>query len=61
MFNGAQGERGAGQRPHAAVAVLAIALAVVVLAACEHGNLSYNRSTGTFNLPFGPGSTGNPH
>jgi hypothetical protein len=29
---------------------------VVTLAGCETGALSYNRSTGAFELPFGPGS-----
>jgi len=35
---------------------LVAALALVVLAACEHGNLSYDSSTGSFNLPIGAGS-----
>jgi len=35
---------------------LAAALAVAVLAGCEHGNLSYDSSSGTFNLPIGAGS-----
>jgi hypothetical protein len=28
----------------------------VMLAGCETGTLAYNRSTGAFELPFGPGS-----
>ena len=35
---------------------LAASLATAVLAGCEHGNLSYDQSTGTFNLPIGAGS-----
>lgn len=38
---------------------LVIALALTALAACEHGNLSYSRSTGSFSLPFGSGSQRN--
>ena len=29
---------------------------VVTLAGCQTGTLSYNRSTGAFELPFGQGS-----
>jgi len=35
---------------------LVAALAIAVLAGCEHGNLSYDSSTGMFNLPIGAGS-----
>ncbi len=35
---------------------LAAALALVVLAGCEHGQLSFNRDTGQFNVPIGAGS-----
>ena len=35
---------------------LAAALALAVLAGCEHGQLSFDRSTGQFNLPIGAGS-----
>jgi len=35
---------------------LVAALAIAVLAGCEHGNLSYDSSSGTFNLPIGAGS-----
>jgi len=35
---------------------LAAALATVALAACEHGNLSFDNSDGTFSLPIGAGS-----
>ena len=36
--------------------LLAAVLLMLALAACEHGQLSYNSSSGTFNLPFGSGS-----
>jgi hypothetical protein len=36
---------------------LAVALAMVVLAACQHGNLTYNQSTGAFAMPLGAGSS----
>ncbi len=35
---------------------LAAALALAVLAGCEHGDLSFNRDTGQFNVPIGAGS-----
>ena len=35
---------------------LAAAFALVVLAGCEHGNLAFDHSTGTFSLPVGAGS-----
>jgi hypothetical protein len=35
---------------------LAAALALVTLAGCEHGQLSFNRETGQFNVPIGAGS-----
>jgi len=35
---------------------LAVALALAVLAGCEHGQLSFNRDTGQFNVPIGAGS-----
>jgi hypothetical protein len=34
----------------------AAALALAVLAGCEHGQLSFNRDTGQFNVPIGAGS-----
>ena len=34
----------------------AAALAVAVLAGCEHGQLSFNRDTGQFGIPIGAGS-----
>jgi hypothetical protein len=36
---------------------LAVALAMVLLAACQHGNLTYNQSTGAFAMPLGAGSS----
>jgi hypothetical protein len=38
---------------------LAAALALAVLAGCEHGQLSFNRDTGQFNVPIGAGSREN--
>jgi hypothetical protein len=35
---------------------LATALALAMLAGCEHGQLSFNRETGQFNVPIGQGS-----
>jgi len=35
---------------------LAAALALAVLAGCEHGELSFNRDTGQFSVPIGAGS-----
>lgn len=35
---------------------LAAALALAVLAGCEHGQLSFDQSTGQFRLPIGAGS-----
>jgi hypothetical protein len=35
---------------------LAAALALAVLAGCEHGSLSFDKSTGQFKLPVGAGS-----
>ena len=35
---------------------LAAALALAVLAGCEHGQLSFNRDTGQFGIPIGAGS-----
>jgi hypothetical protein len=32
------------------------ALALTVLAGCEHGQLSFNRDTGQFGIPIGAGS-----
>jgi hypothetical protein len=37
---------------------LAAALALAVLAGCEHGSLSFDKSTGQFKLPVGAGSRG---
>jgi hypothetical protein len=36
---------------------LAVALAMVVLAACQHGDLTYSQSTGAFHMPLGAGSS----
>ena len=36
---------------------LAAALALAVLAGCEHGQLSFDRNTGQFNVPIGQGSS----
>jgi hypothetical protein len=36
--------------------ILAAALALAVLAGCEHGQLSFNRDTGQFSVPIGQGS-----
>jgi hypothetical protein len=36
---------------------LAVALSMVLLAACQHGNLTYNQSTGAFAMPLGAGSS----
>ena len=52
----------AGTRCHSGVSStatrwLAVALAMVVLAACQHGNLTYNQSTGSFAMPLGAGSS----
>jgi hypothetical protein len=35
---------------------LAAGLALAALAGCEHGQLSFNRDTGQFNVPIGAGS-----
>ena len=35
---------------------LLLALALVALAGCEHGQLSFNRDTGQFSVPIGAGS-----
>jgi hypothetical protein len=37
---------------------LAAVLALAVLAACEHGSPSFDRSTGLFTVPLGPGAHG---
>ena len=37
---------------------LAAGLALAVLAGCEHGSLSFDRSTGQFKIPVGAGSQG---
>jgi len=36
---------------------LAVAFVMVVLAACQHGNLTFSRSTGAFAMPLGAGSS----
>jgi len=36
---------------------LAVALAMVVLAACQHGDLTFSRNTGSFHMPLGAGSS----
>ena len=38
---------------------LIAALALAVLAGCEHGSLSFDRSSGQFKLPVGAGSKEN--
>ena len=35
---------------------LAAAILLAVLAACQHGAATYDRSTGTWGVPLGPGS-----
>jgi len=35
---------------------VAVVLALAVLAGCEHGQLSFNRETGQFEMPIGAGS-----
>ena len=35
---------------------VAAALALALLAACEHGSPSFDRSTGQWTVPLGPGS-----
>ena len=35
---------------------LVAALTLATLAGCEHGELSFNRDTGQFNMPIGAGS-----
>jgi hypothetical protein len=37
---------------------LAAGLALALLAACEHGSPSFDRSTGQWTVPLGPGSRG---
>jgi hypothetical protein len=37
---------------------LAAALALAVLAGCEHGSPAFDRSTGQFRVPLGAGSSG---
>ena len=49
------GKQGGG-KALATVRWLAVALAMATLAACQTGTLSYNQSTGAFELPFGSGS-----
>ena len=36
---------------------LTVALAMVVLAACQHGELTYSQSSGAFSMPLGAGSS----
>jgi hypothetical protein len=48
-------KRGAAGR---ATRWLVAALAVAVLSGCEHGSLSFDKSTGQFKLPVGAGSRG---
>ncbi|HKF63734.1 MAG TPA: hypothetical protein VKB42_20345 [Dongiaceae bacterium] len=51
-------DAGGEARGNACTAIkwLAAAMLVVTLAGCQTGTLSYNRSTGAFELPFGQGS-----
>ena len=49
---GRQSDRGSTARRW-----LAVALAMVVLAACQHGDLSFSRTTGSFHMPLGAGSS----
>jgi hypothetical protein len=61
ILNAASGLSGAptgnrGRTLDAAARWVAVLMAATLLAACEHGSMSYNRSTGTFNMPFGQGS-----
>jgi hypothetical protein len=39
---------------------LAGAFILIALAGCEHGDLSFDRSSGTFSLPIGDGSHQSP-
>jgi hypothetical protein len=36
---------------------LAVALAMVVLSACQHGDLTYSQDTGGFHMALGAGSS----
>lgn len=49
------GKRGGG-KALATMRWLAVAIAMATLAACQSGALSFNQSTGAFELPFGSGS-----
>lgn len=55
--------KGGDSKALAVLRWLAAAMVVAALAACETGPLAYNRSTGAFELPFGPGtrSVGSNH
>jgi hypothetical protein len=39
---------------------LAALFMLIALAGCEHGDLSFDRSSGTFSLPIGDGSHESP-
>jgi hypothetical protein len=39
---------------------LAAVFALIALAGCEHGDLSFDRSSGAFTLPIGDGSHESP-
>ena len=51
-----EARREARGKASSAISWLAAAMLVVTLAGCQTGTLSYNRSTGAFELPFGQGS-----
>jgi len=51
-----EARREARGKASSAIRWLAAAMLVVMLAGCQTGTLSYNRSTGAFELPFGQGS-----
>jgi hypothetical protein len=59
MLKGALWDK-AGTRCHPGVSStaarwLTVALAMVVLAACQHGDLTYSQSSGAFSMPLGAG------
>ena len=49
-----------GRHQRVACRWLAAAFMVIGLAGCEHGNLSFDQSSGTFRLPIGDGSHASP-
>lgn len=49
-----------GQQHRVVCRWLAGALILIALAGCEHGGLTFDRSSGTFSLPIGDGSHQSP-